>query len=121
MGRISRDEEAKHAAEFEQEADDDAQWEEAPTPTQFGRRTLGTQVTIRLDATAAEQLRQIARDHGVRYTSLLRMWIEERLSSEIAHVRPEQLQITYAGESVTRDAVRWSGEGEAKLVRPGAA
>jgi hypothetical protein len=121
MGRISRDEEAKRAAEFDQEADDDAQWEEVPAPTQLGRRTLGTQVSIRLDPTAAEQLRQIARDRGVGYTSLLRTWIEERLSSEIAHVRPEHLQITYAGESVTKGEIRWSGEGESKLVRPGAA
>jgi predicted transcriptional regulator len=121
MGRISREEEARLAAEFEQEADDDEQWEEVPAPVQRGRRTLGTQVTIRLDPAVAEQLRQIATDRGAGYTSLLRTWIEERLSAEIALIRAEQLQISYAGEGVETNAVHWSGEGEVKLSLLGAA
>jgi hypothetical protein len=121
MSGISREEEARLAAEFEEQADDDEQWEEVPAPVQRGRRTLGTQVTIRLDGVAAERLRQIARDRGVGYTSLLRTWIEERLSDEIARIRPEQLQMAYAGESVEKNAVHWSGEGEVKLVGLGAA
>jgi hypothetical protein len=121
MSRISREEEARLAAEMEREADNEEQWEEVPAPAQLGRRTLGTQVTIRLDPATAEQLRQIARDRHVGYTSLLRSWIEERLSSEVALIRPEQLQISYAGQSIERDAIHWSGEGETKLVRVGAA
>src|SRR6266516_2014086 len=119
MGRIPRDEEAKLSAEFEQEADDNEQWEEVPEPIQHGRRTLGTQVTIRLGMAAAEQLRQIARDRGVRYTALLRTWIEERLSSEIARIRPERLQITEATESVRMNAIRGSGEGQETLISAG--
>jgi predicted DNA binding CopG/RHH family protein len=121
MSRISREEEARLAAEFEQEAADDEQWEEVPAPVQRGRGTLGTQVTIRLEPAIAEQLRQVASDRGVNYTALLRSWIEERLSTEIALTEPEQLQIAYAGESVEVNALHWSGEGEVKLVRLGAA
>jgi hypothetical protein len=121
MSRISRDEEARLAAEFEQEANDDDQWEEVPAPAQRGRSTLGTQVTIRLDPATAEQLRQVARDRGAAYTSLLRTWIEERLNSEIALIRREPPQITPAGESIEKNAVHGSGEGETKLVRVGAA
>jgi hypothetical protein len=120
MSRISQEEEVRLAAEFEQEADNDEQWEEVPAPVQRGRGTLGTQVTIRLDPATAEQLRQVARDRGVNYTSLLRDWIEERLSTEMALIRPEQVQHAYAGESIETNAVHWSGEGEVKLVLLGA-
>jgi predicted DNA binding CopG/RHH family protein len=121
MSRISRDEEARLAAEFELEADRDEQWEAVPAPVQRGRRTLGTQITIRLDDTAAEQLRQIARDRGIGYTSLLRRWIEERLSSESNVIPAEKYRITYAGAGLGRNAVQSSGEGEVKLVPLGAA
>jgi predicted DNA binding CopG/RHH family protein len=121
MSRISRDEEARLAAEFELEADRDEQWEAVPAPVQRGRRTLGTQITIRLDDTAAEQLRQIARDRGIGYTSLLRRWIEERLSSESNVIPAEKYRITYAGAGLGRYAVQSSGEGEVKLVPLGAA
>jgi hypothetical protein len=121
MGRISREEEARLAAEFEQDADNDEQWEEVPAPVQRGRGTLGTQVTIRLDPATAEQLRQVARDRGVNYTTLLRIWIEERLGREISLVKAEPFQIAYAGESVEKDALHGSAEGEVRLVRLGAA
>jgi predicted DNA binding CopG/RHH family protein len=121
MSRVSREEEAQLAAEFEREADNDEQWEEVPAPVQRGRGTLGTQVTIRLEPAIAEQLRQIAIDRGVNYTALLRSWIEERLSRESALPEPEQLQITYAGEGIEANALHWSGEGEVRLIRLGAA
>jgi predicted DNA binding CopG/RHH family protein len=121
MSRISREEEARLAAEFERDADDDEQWEQVPAPVQRGRGTLGTQVTIRLEPAVAEQLRRIASDRGVNYTALLRSWIEERLSTEIALAETEQPQMAYAGEGVEKNALHWSGEGEVKLVRLGAA
>ena len=121
MARISREEEARLAAEFDQEADDDEQWEDVPAPVQRGRGTLGTQVTIRLDPAMAEQLRRVAKDRNVGYTSLLRAWIEERLSREMALIQPEQLQVGYAGEGIEWNAVHWSGEGEVKLSLLGAA
>jgi hypothetical protein len=121
MSRISREEEARLAAEFDQEADNDERWEDVPAPVQPGRSTLGTQVTIRLDPAIAEQLRRVARDRNVGYTSLLRAWIEERLGSEMARIQREEPQIGYAGESIEWNAVHWSGEGEVKVSIRGAA
>ncbi len=121
MSGVSREEEARLAAEFEQEADDDEQWEEVPAPVQRGRGTLGTQVTMRLEPAIAEQLRRIASDRGINYTALLRSWIEERLSTEIMLAESEQPQIAYAGESVERNAKHWSAEGEVKVALVGAA
>jgi hypothetical protein len=95
MSRVSKDEEARLAAEFERDAEDDELWEEVPAPAQAGpRRTLGTQVTIRLDGGSAEQLRKIAKERGMGYTSLLRIWIEERLNVEVAGVRISRPQVT---------------------------
>lgn len=121
MSRISRKEEARLVAEFEQDADDDEQWEDVPAPVQRGRGSLGTQVTIRLEPAIAEQLRRIASDRGINYTALLRNWIEERMSREIGLIRHERLQMAYAGEGIERDAKHWSGEGEVKLTLLGAA
>jgi hypothetical protein len=99
MGRMSRQEEAELAAEFEQEAENQELWEELPAPPRAARRnTLGTQVTIRLDRRSAEQLRDIAQHSGVGYTSLMRTWIEERLNSEVATPRLSEPQITVAGD-----------------------
>jgi hypothetical protein len=72
MGRMSKHDEAELAAEFEQDADNEDLWEEVP-PAKTGRRkTLGTQVTIRLDHRSANQLREVARRQGVGSTSLVR-------------------------------------------------
>jgi hypothetical protein len=112
MGRISKQEEAELAAEFEQDAGKAELWEELPAPGRPGRRkTLGTQVTIRLDRRSAEQLREIAQQQGVGYTSLLRSWVEERLNSEVTILRLSKPQITVAGESAAWDVFQLSGPG----------
>jgi uncharacterized protein (DUF4415 family) len=112
MSRISKREEAELAAEFEQDADNEELWEDMPTPARTRRRkTLGTQVTIRLDHSSAEQLREIAHHRGVGYTSLLRSWVEERLDHEIATLRLSKPQITVAGESAGLNRVQISGPG----------
>ena len=67
-------------------------------------RTLGTQVTIRLDGRSAEQLREIARARGLGYTSLLRAWIEERLNLEAGSVRVTRPQMTRDGYSATSES-----------------
>ncbi len=111
MSRISKREEAELAAEFEQDAANEELWEELPAPTRTrGRKTLGTQVTIRLDHRSAEQLREIAQHRGMGYTSLLRTWVEERLQSEISALRLSKPQITVAGESGAAK-VQFSGPG----------
>jgi len=121
MARLSRKREAELAKEFESDANDDGQWEEAPAPVERSRGSLGTQVTVRLDPVMAEQLREVARNRNVGYTSLLRAWIEERLGTEMAIIERGQAQIGYAGGSVERDALHVSAEGEVKLLRRGAA
>jgi len=110
MARMSKKDEAELAAEFEQDADNDDLWEEVPPPAKAGRRkTLGTQVTIRLDHRSANQLREIARRQGVGYTSLVRSWVEERLSREISTLRVTRPQITVAGAAGS--VVQFSGPG----------
>lgn len=117
MAGIPKNEEERLAAEFDEEADQDDNWEEVPAPVERGRPSLGTQVTIRLDAAVAEQLRQVARDRNVGYTSLLRKWIEERLSSEMTLMDRAEPQITYGGRSVVeKDAVHLSGQGGVRLL-----
>lgn len=112
MSRTSKRDEAELAAEFEQDADNAELWEEISAPSRHGRRkTLGTQVTIRLDRRSAEQLREIAQQQGVGYTSLLRSWVEERLNSEVTTLRLSKPQITVAGESAAGDVFQLSGPG----------
>jgi uncharacterized protein (DUF4415 family) len=117
---MRQEDEAALAAEFEQEADDDEQWEEVRAPVQRGRGTLGTQVTIRLEPAVAEHLRQVARERGANYTTLLRGWIEERLRADTTRAGTERVQRTYAGEAIAPDAVHWTSEGEARLTRAAA-
>jgi hypothetical protein len=123
MSRMSRDEEDRLAREFEEEAGKDELWEEIPAPNQAGqRKTLGTQVTIRLDAESAARLRQIARHHGVGYTSLVRSWVEERLHVEAtAALRVGKPQMTMAGESGTWTLFRRSFQlsGNARILGAG--
>jgi predicted phage gp36 major capsid-like protein len=121
VSRVPKDEEAGLAAEFERDAENDELWEEVPSPPPSSpRRTLGTQVTVRLDGRSAQQLREIARERGVGYTSLLRTWIEERLNFEAASVRVSRPQITRAGFTVIEEPlVQLSGAG--RMVGTGAA
>jgi hypothetical protein len=123
MSRVPKDEEATLAAEFERDAENDELWEEVPSPTPSSpRRTLGTQVTIRLEGKSAQQLRDIARQRGVGYTSLLRKWIEERLNLEAARVRVSRPQITRASPNMTLELlVQLSGAGRMVRVYTGAA
>jgi hypothetical protein len=118
MSRVPKDEEARLAAEFERDAENEELWEEVPSPPPSSpRRTLGTQVTIRLDGRSAEQLREIARERRVGYTSLLRTWIEERLNLEVASVRMSRPQITPAGFSVTWEPLVIQLSGAGRMLR----
>lgn len=74
--RNSRDRLANEIAE-------DLENKDAWTKMEAGQpRTLGTQVSIRLDSEDAKKLRQVAHAKAVGYTSLLREWIQERLRAE---------------------------------------
>lgn len=121
MSRSSREEEAELATEFEREAENEELWEEAPAPASQ-RRTLGTQVTIRLDEKSAEQLREIARHQGVGYTSLVRSWVEDRLKAEVPTVHANRPQITGGGTSGTWNLFKRSFQlsGSGRVVSSGA-
>lgn len=71
------------AAELERDAANPDAWErDAASISLSERRSLGTQVSLRLNPHNADELRRIARIKGVGYTSLLRSWIEDRLRAE---------------------------------------
>lgn len=86
MGDLSRDELARAEAIFEETFDDESAWEDDPAPGVGAKHRLATQVTVRLSADVAEQLRRIATTEGVGYTSLIRRWIEERAAEEVSAV-----------------------------------
>ena len=64
------------------DAFDEEAWIEVAAP-EVAKRTLGAQVTLRLDADKAEEIRRVAARRGVGYTSLIRVWVEERLADEL--------------------------------------
>ena len=96
---MRRDEQDRLAAEFEAEMDNPDLWEEVPAPSPYKRRRLGAQVTIRLDADDAERLRQLASRYDCNYTSMIRVWIAERLRTETAKpATPPPLDLQPAGQ-----------------------
>jgi predicted transcriptional regulator len=96
---MKKAEQDRLAAEFEADADNNDLWEEVPPPSPYRRRRLGTQVTIRLEPDDAERLRKLARHHDTNYTSMLRVWIEQRLWAEVAALarRPVEIDAQPAG------------------------
>jgi hypothetical protein len=60
-----------------------ADYEDAfkPVRVRFGKR-LSSGVTIRLDPDTLEKLRALARERGIGPTTLIRMWVLERLKEK---------------------------------------
>ncbi len=56
-------------------------WETAHPTTIHRERVFTRSITIRFDETTLTRLRQTAQDRGVGPTTLVRMWIKERLDS----------------------------------------
>ena len=52
-----------------------------PVRTRFAKR-LSTGVTIRLDPQTLQQLRTLAHERGIGPTTLIRMWVLERLKEK---------------------------------------
>jgi predicted DNA binding CopG/RHH family protein len=52
-----------------------------PVRTRFAKR-LSTGVTIRLDPETLQQLRTLAQERGIGPTTLIRMWVLERLKEK---------------------------------------
>lgn len=95
---MNRSEHERLVAEVSEDASDDSAWEEDPSPAAVHQPRLGAQVTIRLEPELAKALRRIAEEQGVRYTALVRQWLEERLREEAAMSLPaSQFEIAVAG------------------------
>jgi|SRR6266540_252948 predicted DNA binding CopG/RHH family protein len=63
----------------------DYEHEFRPVRTRFAKR-LSTGVTVRLDAETLQQLRTMAQEKGIGPTTLIRMWVLERLRDTIISV-----------------------------------
>ena len=55
-----------------------------PVRVRFAKR-LSTGVTIRLDPATLEKVRTLAHEKGIGPTTLIRMWVLERLGKNAAH------------------------------------
>ena len=63
-----------------------------PVEVVFVDKRPKTQISLRLDPTIIEHLKQIATTKGMGYQTLLRMWVMERLKTELAAARAEQAE-----------------------------
>ena len=55
-----------------------------PVRVRFAKR-LSTGITIRLDPDTLEKLRTLAHEQGIEPTTLIRMWVLERLGKSASH------------------------------------
>jgi hypothetical protein len=96
---MNRSDHERLVAEVLEDASEDGAWEDDPSPAALQHQPrLGAQVTIRLEPELAKELRRIAERRGVRYTALVRQWLEERLREEGAmSLPPPQVEIAVAG------------------------
>jgi predicted DNA binding CopG/RHH family protein len=96
---MNRSDHERLVAEISEDASDDSAWEDDPSPaTPQHQPRLGAQVTIRLEPELAKELRRIAERRGVRYTALVRQWLEERLREEGAmSLSAPHIEIAVAG------------------------
>lgn len=80
---MSRREEDELIARIDADTADPDAWEDDPAPARTGgRRTLGAQITIRLEPKFAKRLRAIAEARGVGYTTLARELLEDQLTED---------------------------------------
>jgi predicted DNA binding CopG/RHH family protein len=68
----------EEAAFWDTHSTADYEAEFKPVRVRFAKR-LSTGVTIRLDPDTLEKLRAVAQEHGIGPTTLIRMWVLERL------------------------------------------
>jgi hypothetical protein len=95
---MNRSDHERLIAEVSEDASDESAWEDDPSPAAQHQPRLGAQVTIRLEPELATELRRIAERRGVRYTALVRQWLEERLREEgTMSLSPPQVEIAVAG------------------------
>jgi predicted DNA binding CopG/RHH family protein len=71
----------EEAAFWDTHSTTDYEDEFKPVSVRFAKR-LSTGVTIRLDPETLQRLRAIAREQGIGPTTLIRMWVLERLKQK---------------------------------------
>jgi predicted DNA binding CopG/RHH family protein len=74
----------EEAAFWDTHSTADYEAECTPVRVRFGKR-LSSGVTIRLDPDTLQQLRTMAQEKGIGPTTLIRMWVLERLRDTVAH------------------------------------
>jgi hypothetical protein len=74
----------EEAAFWDTHSTADYEAEFTPVRVRFGKR-LSSGVTIRLDPDTLQQLRTMAQEKGIGPTTLIRMWVLERLRDTVAH------------------------------------
>lgn len=108
-----RDEEAL-TAQIEADLHNPDAWEDDPAPMTPPLRTLGSVISVRLTSELADRVRAIAAAKGVRYTSLIRTWITERVARS-AVVTVSEERFSHAGVATAQDTTHnlfwsnWSG------------
>lgn len=76
----------EEAAFWDTHSTADYEAEFTPVRVRFAKR-LSSGVTIRLDPDTLEQLRSLAQEKGIGPTTLIRMWVLERLGKNTANRR----------------------------------
>ena len=76
----------EEAAFWDTHSTADYEAEFTPVRVRFAKR-LSSGVTIRFDPDTLEQLRSLAQEKGIGPTTLIRMWVLERLGKNTAHRR----------------------------------
>jgi predicted DNA binding CopG/RHH family protein len=74
----------EEAAFWDTHSTADYEAEFMPVRVRFAKR-LSSGVTIRLDPDTLKQLRTMAQEKGIGPTTLIRMWVLERLRNTVAH------------------------------------
>ena len=74
----------EEAAFWDTHSTADYEHEFRPVRTRFAKR-LSSGVTIRLDPDTLKQLRTMAQEKGIGPTTLIRMWVLERLRDTVTH------------------------------------
>ncbi|MGH8908626.1 MAG: ribbon-helix-helix protein, CopG family [Egibacteraceae bacterium] len=113
MLRTSREEEDALVERIEADAADPDAWEDDPAPSRTGdRRTLGAQITVRLDPEIVDQLSALARARRVGHTQLARQLIEDGLRAHTAGVGLSGPEASFLIEV----RIRSSGDVTAKIA-----
>lgn len=115
---MKKKEQQKLEDEFERDAQDPDTWEADPAPASGARDTLGTQVTVRLDARDASRLRRIAAAKRLGYTSLVREWIEDRLRQEDSQAELILPHVSQNGYAMSKGVVAASVSGMRWIESP---